>query len=390
MYLFRLIPNRSRAAGVAAAVVLVAVIPTKAGAVTADDLRKAEILDQPLANDGPLDTVTVEGRTRVEIVAGTEGQEASIAYGDFAKQRWRLLFTTPIDKEAGEGAFANLDGLTNATRLTWEGRRYKLGSVPVDRSEAKILKPHCARLREILAKTVVVGPKLQAFQRDELEERECKTGYFDNALKAAETDKSDAANELRALRNEVYKDITEGVWIHVTSFKATAGVLQSEFLSVGDASVSKDTDERSVWSAELVHSWYQRNVTMISLGARYERAAKQRTSATVCPPNDGTTPVTCLTGSVGAPEDKEHHVMFVEGKYAPRLGPGGFAIAPRLSYDFKEDNFGIDLPIYLLQGKKNDDGLRSFVGGIRIGWRDDKDDFIASVFVGKPFKLMGN
>jgi hypothetical protein len=387
------VQNRIR---IGAVVVTIAMAMTMAArgdpiSVTADHLRKAELLDQPLANDGPLDTVVVEGRTRIEVVAGTEGQEASISYGNMARQRWRLVFTTPLDKETGEGAFANLDGLANATRLTWEGRRYALGAVPSERSEDKILRPRCKRLREILAPGALsTGSALEAFQKmDMADPRLCTTGMFDRAVAAAEKDGGEAAKTLKALRDELYAALTQGVWINVTSFKATAGVLRNEFLNVGDTSISKDTDEQTVWSAELVHSWYQRNVTMISVGARYEKTAKQQKTATVCPSSDGTAPVTCTTGPVGAPEEKEHQVLFVEGKYAPALGLGGFAISPRVSYDFKDSNVGVDVPVYLLQGKKNDEGLRSFVGGIRLGWRDDEDEFIASIFVGKPFKLMG-
>jgi hypothetical protein len=64
-----------------------------------------------------------------------------------------------------------------------------------------------------------------------------------------------------------------------------------------------------------------------------------------------------------------------------------FAIAPRVSYEFEKGVFGFDLPIYLLQGKENDSGLRDLIGGIRLGWRDDTDELIAGIFVGKPFKL---
>jgi hypothetical protein len=53
-----------------------------------------------------------------------------------------------------------------------------------------------------------------------------------------------------------------------------------------------------------------------------------------------------------------------------------------MTFDFKSDVFGIDVPLFLVRNKE-----KQLSGGIRLGWRDDTDAFSAGVFVGKAFKL---
>jgi hypothetical protein len=83
----------------------------------------------------------------------------------------------------------------------------------------------------------------------------------------------------------------------------------------------------------------------------------------------------------------EKTIAFVETKWTPMGGSRGVAFAPRVSYEFENGVFGFDLPIYLLLSKADDKGNQSFVGGLRLGWRDDDDKFVAGIFVGKKFDL---
>jgi len=65
-----------------------------------------------------------------------------------------------------------------------------------------------------------------------------------------------------------------------------------------------------------------------------------------------------------------------------RWGPAfkGFAMAPRITYDFEEEESGISLPIYLVG-----DGKGNFNSGVNIGWQSETDEVVASFFIGKAF-----
>jgi hypothetical protein len=61
---------------------------------------------------------------------------------------------------------------------------------------------------------------------------------------------------------------------------------------------------------------------------------------------------------------------------------GSRAVGLKVVHDFKNDNWGVDVPLYLFP---NDKGM--FSGGLRFGWTDT-DQLSAGVFVGVPFKLL--
>jgi hypothetical protein len=90
---------------------------------------------------------------------------------------------------------------------------------------------------------------------------------------------------------------------------------------------------------------------------------------------------------VGVPENVENTIGFVEAKWAPMGGKFGFAVSPRISYEVEKGVLGIDLPVYFLSSKADDKDNRDFVGGLRLGWRDDKNELVAGIFVGKKFSL---
>jgi hypothetical protein len=359
------------------------------GAQTREEvLQGARDLEKPAVDDAPLDTITVTGRTRIEISAGTEGQEAAITYGDLAKQRWRLLFNAPLDKESGEAQFANLDGLANSTRITWEGRQYRVAAAP--KSEAAILVPNCTRLRAVLKR---VTPKpdspLEKFDKKVNANNGdgCLSNWFLELKDLQDPQLAAFAGELKSIREDVISRLAEKTWINVVAFKATGGIRSYEFISIGTTSAAKESIDEDVYSAELTSTWYHPQRVLLSVGARWENTTKAKPSGTVCPASTAGEPVTCLTGSVGAPENVENTVGFVEMKWAPRGGTLAFAMSPRISYEIEEGVFGIDLPIYFLRTKSNDKGDRDFVGGLRLGWRDDDDELIAGIFVGKKLAL---
>jgi hypothetical protein len=99
--------------------------------------------------------------------------------------------------------------------------------------------------------------------------------------------------------------------------------------------------------------------------------------------------VACLSGPVGAPARKEKLLTSVEWRRLYVLQPTNplttFGIktlgaSVQFTYDAHNDEYGIDLPIYLVPNDKG--GL---TGGVRLGYKSEDHDIVAGVFVGAPF-----
>jgi hypothetical protein len=359
--------------------------------------QEAGIFAEPALSAAPADTVVVEG-TRIDLVAGTEAQEASITFGSFAKNRWRLQFTTPLDKESKEGQFANLDGLTNATRIALETRRYSFWSVPErTKSVDDVLEPLCRKLLGLIPEDSTDDlKKIRAEMLDPIVKTKdsatpitrprCATGYFDRAVEFSDKGSEALKKSTKELREQAYQELAAGIWFAVQSLKVTGGRQSLEYVDPGTA--TKQTPDEDVWSAEATASWYKRKLALLSVGARYERAFKSQQNGTVCPPSTGT-PVTCVSGPVGPADEQNRKILFTEIKVEPRVNERslGFALAPRVSYEFEGNDWGIDLPIYLLSAEKG-----GFVGGLRVGYNEAEEDdkFTAGIFVGKKFVLLGD
>lgn len=100
----------------------------------------------------------------------------------------------------------------------------------------------------------------------------------------------------------------------------------------------------------------------------------------------------CIIGPAGEPRRTDSPLLTVE--YRQSLANftqgvfNGAAIAPQFTYDFEDDQFGIDIPIYLVGDA--DGGL---TGGLRFGYisedeaANEDDELIFGIFVGAPFSI---
>ena len=122
----------------------------------------------------------------------------------------------------------------------------------------------------------------------------------------------------------------------------------------------------------------------ITGGVEFQRTYKEATAGALCPVAVAGAETKCLTGPLGLPtrNDKlllsaeyRYRWVFKEDSFIPILGISG-----QLSYDALNDDFGIDVPVYLAADPKN--GL---TGGIRFGYRTKDSGFVAGVFVGSTF-----
>jgi hypothetical protein len=164
---------------------------------------------------------------------------------------------------------------------------------------------------------------------------------------------------------------------------ATVGQKQFAYLDVpafADKDVSHTSYEASAYFGLIGSSadWSLRAKGSYALGY------KGRSSVTICQPIPGGVQSQCKTGANGAPRRKEGAFGAVEFRKTLSLGKAGLSIgiAPEFTYDVKEKDFAVDVPIYLVPDK---DG--KLTGGLRIGYRNDTKDVGVGLFVGVPFSV---
>lgn len=127
--------------------------------------------------------------------------------------------------------------------------------------------------------------------------------------------------------------------------------------------------------------WIGRS-SRLSLRGRYEMRFKDGKKARQCQPFSGTDGnaglEACEELPFGAPSESEAFVVNTELRWFFTK----WALSPIVSYDLEEEVLGLQLPVYLIRDSNGD-----LTGGFRLGWRDDTNDFVASVFVSKPLSL---
>lgn len=330
--------------------------------------------EKPLAklDSAPSTSRTVGEVRRVEILAGTEDEQASLqlskAVDDFVLG---FTFTTPIDRDDKAGKLATLDGLSDSIR-----GEFRLTYTPWRMPPAN--KKSLAACEK--------AAKLFEYEDPEYAIKNCGTTLFSLGLgqrmKLANkgyTDAKIAALEEKAELLEENFDISFFGDKPMIFYSLTTALGTEEFEYRDPVNLEKKEDNETEWSIEasvavyLVQSeWY------FNLAARYEEAFKPTDKETRCPPSTSTTPVVCFDDEfAGAKEDNAEVLSLEAKKIYKKIG-----FAPKVSYDFEDDVVGVDFPIYLATNSKEE-----FTGGIKLGWRNDDDDLIASIFIGAPLKL---
>ncbi len=174
------------------------------------------------------------------------------------------------------------------------------------------------------------------------------------------------------------------------AFGLEGNVGYQKFAFLDPAFVTKMNSSRTPWSAKAYIGVVPWNVPVYVLGAiEYENVYKAGATGTLClvpPPG----PVlTCQTGAVGAPTFEKSFVASLEARWQSSLPFGSIGLSsvgfsPKFAYDTNKNVYGFDLPITFVQDSK-----KNLVGGLRIGWQSDEHDFIAGLFVGSAFSLLG-
>lgn len=168
--------------------------------------------------------------------------------------------------------------------------------------------------------------------------------------------------------------------VHQVTLGATANRQKFSYASEGAPS-KVDEDFKMGAGVELAYTMIM-NTAVLGAGLSYERSYKGGEETEICTPIGMTTSLQCAEAALVAPAEKKKRLGFIEYRRILKK-PFKLGISPRLEMDLKNSDVAVRLPLYLAFDQK-----RAFDGGVALGW-SDAEDFSASIFIGKSFKLLG-
>ena len=117
----------------------------------------------------------------------------------------------------------------------------------------------------------------------------------------------------------------------------------------------------------------------------YQDSYQDQTSKTMCPESLGSKPVTCQTGSFGAPALQVKSLIAIEAKWIFATNPNWIVpqvgIDPKFTYDTHARQYGVDVPIYVLSN-----GSKGLTGGIDVGWSNTAHATVG-LFLNQPLQV---
>lgn len=169
--------------------------------------------------------------------------------------------------------------------------------------------------------------------------------------------------------------------LRAISFQSSVGY--GKFGFVNPLTLVPGSQEKVGWSVGASFTQYSRaSPTAFTIGFDYERAYKAQDKRILCPVPSGTAPVTCVQDHIGPPTLDESGLIRINlrHRFVDAKGKGILAISPSVTYDAFDNEWGFELPVYLVPG-----GDGNLTGGFKLGYTTEKDDFTFGIFVGAAF-----
>jgi hypothetical protein len=338
-----------------------------------------------------------EESSKATLSAGfTLGSPKPDTQGRLGYKSLQLQVQTPLDKKAEDKRtnIARLDDISNGTTLGLTFRSTKIGGFN-DYSKCRL-----NRVEEVVA--AICSRDTASLKVDS---KVCK------AIKDRATGKSvpaelrqdmvDAINKIRSApkyKSEITdadrqfscNPVTDSSGSYVSyGIKAQLGF--DEFSVLDTASFDESTTDENPFSVSAFWLYAPKgsNLTTYVAGLQYKDGFKASESKTICQPADAVGLQECKTGAISGPIEDDDLTVFGELRQGLWFSAGGarynFAIQPRLAFDFEDNDYGIDVPIYLVPGKDE-----QLTGGLRLGWDSDSNGVSLGLFFGATFDLFGD
>lgn len=374
------------------AVLFVAFLATASSAFAnpIDELRQT-------VNRAPLSTDSLESRQGIEIAAGTEKEQVSLEIGQSQGEFiWNAKLSAPIDKSKKQGELANLDGLSDAIRLSATVKIFRGQPDFADSAEMQVA------LFASTYETCVKAARLKEERQPEtFVKNKCNdsTGLFElsemeiQKLELTRTQIAERKKQLKVLEREydclLWSAKPDGDCRDTFRvYAATATIGSEEFEFFDSMSLAKSKQDETEFSVELSATFLRiPSSAFLRAAYRRERVFKASPNQLFCQPLAPSAVLTCQNLSGGPPVKKNRDILSIEARkrvlaLQNTTSPISFGISPKVSYDLEDDVLGIDVPIYFIPDK---DG--NLTGGLNIGWRDDTNDLAVGIFVGSTFTI---
>lgn len=319
----------------------------------------------PRVPDTPADRFGVMDGAQLQVSTGTDDDNVTFSIalptGPSQANRFSLVASAPI--HGGDDAMpASLDALVNGTRVTlrWGHFGFVRGG-PDDRARAIM------REQQDLCAARLPDPQNPAHRR----------------IGGACADTNQLVHDLALPRYREYlSHMIHGAVDY--GIDATAGINDFEWLE--PVTFIPQKARHTDWSVAGHFSYYEPGLALTG-SASYQRAYEAAEKQLLCPPNTTSPATQCRTDRGVGPTRNEHFLLSASLRYRfagsdGRLLP--LAVAPLGTYDVTDDVWGVDVPVYFIPGAGS--GL---TGGVRFGYRSDRDDhFSIGVFVGAAFNIL--
>jgi len=172
-----------------------------------------------------------------------------------------------------------------------------------------------------------------------------------------------------------YTHVNARPWIVGGSFSATKRTF--EFL-VKDTLADDSKEKTGVTATGRIGVFSSTFGFLIASGTYRKDFRAGDDPAEICQPIPGTSATRCEEVVVGGPNPSDKKLLTVEVR---RLFVAGGGVAPQVAYDFRNDRWLADVPVYFVPGKGN------VTGGVKFTWRSDTRAVGAVVFIGTALEL---
>jgi hypothetical protein len=174
---------------------------------------------------------------------------------------------------------------------------------------------------------------------------------------------------------------------------ASAGYNDNTYYLASTA--AKLTSQDIPWSVDAFAGATVPNTALLLLGSvAYQKTYTAQKSATLCPTSATAVVLQCVTGSVGAPTEKDAVLLSFEPRYQfPVAGPfalfgvNSISLDPKFTYDVKNDVYGFNSQIVLGQISSKSSSDSTMSAGFQFGWQSDKHVFVGGVFASAPISF---
>lgn len=170
----------------------------------------------------------------------------------------------------------------------------------------------------------------------------------------------------------------------LTFMGADASIGRQSYNFLDRTAFATDSTSKTSWEVGAFIGAIKSDLTL-SARARfvYGKTFKSPDDAEICHAVVGSLAPHCVTGPDGQPIASKTGLISVETRHLFAINDNvRIAVSPQATYRFEDDNFGIEVPIYLAP-----DAGSKLNAGLKFAYNNKGDEFGVGLFVGVPFSI---